>query len=83
MIIKQEKKNKKLRKKLAKQEKKKNKKLRKQLAKQEKKKNKTNIFKKIKNKLLNEKSTNEKEANLNTEELQIKQDQDLLITNKL
>ena len=83
MIIKQEKKNKKLRKKLAKQEKKKNKKLRKQLAKQEKKKNKTNIFKKIKNKLLNEKSTNEKEANLNIEELKIKQDQDLLITNKL
>ena len=83
MIIKQEKKNKKLRKKLAKQEKKKNKKLKKQLAKQEKKKNKTNIFKKIKNKLLNEKSTNEKEANLNIEELKIKQDQDLLITNKL
>ena len=83
MIIKQEKKNKKLRKKLAKQEKKKNKKLRKQLAKQEKKKNKTNIFKKIKNKLLNEKSTNEKEANLNIEELKIKQDQDLFITNKL
>ena len=83
MIIKQEKKNKKLRKKLAKQKKKKNKKLRKQLAKQEKKKNKTNIFKKIKNKLLNEKSTNEKEANLNIEELKIKQDQDLLITNKL
>ena len=68
MIIKQEKKNKKLRKKLAKQE---------------KKKNKTNIFKKIKNKLLNKKSTNEKEANLNIEELKIKQDQDLLITNKL
>ena len=74
--------DKKINKMIIKQEKK-NKKLRKQLAKQEKKKNKTNIFKKIKNKLLNEKSTNEKEANLNIEELKIKQDQDLLITNKL
>ena len=74
--------DKKIKKMIIKQEKK-NKKLRKQLAKQEKKKNKTNIFKKIKNKLLNEKSTNEKEANLNIEELKIKQDQDLLITNKL
>ena len=74
--------DKKINKMIIKQEKK-NKKLRKQLAKQEKKKNKTNIFKKIKNKLLNEKSTNEKEANLNIEELKIKQDQDHLITNKL
>ena len=74
--------DKKIKKMIIKQEKK-NKKLRKKLAKQEKKKNKTNIFKKIKNKLLNEKSTNEKEANLNIEELKIKQDQDLLITNKL
>ena len=60
-----------------------NEKLRKKLARQEKKKNKTNIFKKIKNKLEKKKSTNEKEANLNIKQPKTKQEQDLLIKNNL